>query len=477
MKQSRADQVAGEDVVTFIHACFACTGQREFYSDPRGQQVALAFLHQYVLGNYRRLYARALAAGINDFNKALVIAQLLAAGAPADLAQRREENALLHAALRSLPPHRALRLLASLRAHRVNNRRSRALARRYLAELRDPSFTCVKYRHKVHDIARHAHLRCDALSGNPELGRFLFARRGVTRFATPLFEQLRAAMYAREAIFDLPFTIAEGLAAKHRVARDTLLERMAPRMTAQEKLRVQGSAERADAEVAADYGRIAITKLASYVLSLDPKDRDARRAELTEALGSAATRLLRRTPRTLGRVAAVLDRSYSSSGSHEKRRRPLAIALASSVLLRAAAREYRAFWTPSHDDELTITAMGQTDLATPLLAALAWKPDLVVIVSDGYENDPPCGAAEVARAWRERLDPEGSVSIVHANPVFDPQLFAPRSIGRIPTVALRGAEDLPLMLGFVRFADGSAPLTELLAYLDDRVDAMLSEHV
>ena len=35
------------------------------------------------------------------------------------------------------------------------------------------------------------------------------------------------------------------------------------------------------------------------------------------------------------RLAAILDRSYSSSGTSEKRRRPLGVALAASVLLVA----------------------------------------------------------------------------------------------------------------------------------------------
>ena len=33
----RAEQVAREDLVMFVNACFSCTGQREFYNDARGQ--------------------------------------------------------------------------------------------------------------------------------------------------------------------------------------------------------------------------------------------------------------------------------------------------------------------------------------------------------------------------------------------------------------------------------------------------------
>lgn len=179
----------------------------------------------------------------------------------------------------------------------------------------------------------------------------------------------------------------------------------------------------------------------------------------------------------LGRVAAVLDRSYSASGSSEKRKRPLAVALGATYLLRAAAREYRAFWTTPTTDELLICARGQTNLATPLLDALAWGADVVVIISDGFENDPAGAASEVARCWRARLDPDRRTSIVHMNPVFDSERYAPRPLGSaIPTVGLRDAEDLLTMLGFARFAEGTAPLVELEKYLARRVSEMLGRY-
>ena len=126
------------------------------------------------------------------------------------------------------------------------------------------------------------------------------------------------------------------------------------------------------------------------------------------------------------------------------------------------------------NDELTVVARGQSDLATPLLDALDWGAELVVIVSDGFENDPPLGAAEVARVFRQRLDQERQVSLVHLNPVFDAQRYAPRTIGpHLPTVGLRDAEDLLTMMGFARFAEGSAPLAELEDYLATRARQVL----
>ncbi|MBD2336742.1 hypothetical protein H6G64_07020 [Calothrix sp. FACHB-156] len=469
---NRVEQVAREDLVMFINACLACTGQREFYDDAYGQRVSIDFLHDYILGNYRLLYARSLAAGINHFNQAQIILKLLATGKDTLPKHKEEEGALIAHALNALPPQRAWGVLQQLRQQRINNRRSRAIARDYLQQRGDLSFHAVKYRPKVRAIASHAHLK---LQG--ELGTFLFRNWKQKVYETELFEKFRQAHFSEQAIYDLPFTVAEGLAAKHKVKRDVFLTRIQQQMTVGEKLRFQGAAERTEkVEIDLDLGKLPLTKLALYILSLPLERRKEQREIFHQALERSARSVLKKAPLKLGKVAAVLDCSYSSSGSSEKRRRPLGVAVATHYLLQAASQEYRAFWTVPVEDALQVRPHGQTDLATPLLAALGSGADLVVIVSDGCENYPPNGAAEVLRIFRAKLDPKRRTSIIHCNPVFNSEDFSLRNLSAsIPTVGLRDAEDLPTMLGFARFADGSAPLSELEAYLAERVQQMLSE--
>jgi hypothetical protein len=467
---NRVEQVAREDLVMFINACLACTGQKEFYDTAYGQKVSIDFLHDYILGNYRLLYARTLAAGINHFNQAQIILKLLATGRETRSQHREEEGALIAATLKQLPTQRAWGLLQELKRRRINNRRSRAIAREYLQQRRDISFDAVKYRSKVRAIAAHAHLK---LKG--ELGTFLFQNWKQKVYETELFEKFRQAHYSTEAIYDLPFTVAEGLAFKHKIPRDVFLERIQKRMTLHEKLRYQGTAERAkDTDIDLDLGKLPLTRLALYILSLPLETRQKEWHILNQALEKSARLTLKKAPMKLGRVAAVLDCSYSSSGSSQKRRRPLGVAIAIYYLLKAASSEYRAFWTVPVEDALLVRPHGQTDLATPLLDALQWGTDLVVIVSDGCENDPLKGASQVLRIYRTKLDPMGRTSIVHCNPVFNSDDFSLRPLSSyIPTVGLRDAEDLPTMLGFARFAEGSAPLSELEAYLAERVKQML----
>jgi hypothetical protein len=150
------------------------------------------------------------------------------------------------------------------------------------------------------------------------------------------------------------------------------------------------------------------------------------------------------------------------------------VAWAVDHLLAAASREYRAFWTHPFPGPIP-PARGATSLAGPILDALEWSPELLVVVSDAVENDPPDAAGGVLRLWRSRLDPTGRVTAIHLNPVFTAGDYAPRALcDGVPTVGLRDAEGLPTALAFARFAAGTGTRADLERYLDDRVAEFLA---
>ncbi|MDJ0746588.1 MAG: hypothetical protein QNJ32_24960 [Xenococcaceae cyanobacterium MO_167.B27] len=194
----RVAEIEREDILMFINSCFTCTGQKEFYSDAEGQKVSLNFLHDYILGNYRLLYARTLAAGINHFNIGQIIIKLLATGKDTPPEHKEEEGQLIAQALRKLPTQRAWKVLAQLQTQRINNRRSRAIARDYLQQRQDLSFDAVKYRLKLKAITVHNHLSLEE-----ELGTFLFTPQQPKRYQNELFENFRQAHFTAEAIYKL----------------------------------------------------------------------------------------------------------------------------------------------------------------------------------------------------------------------------------------------------------------------------------
>lgn len=302
---------------------------------------------------------------------------------------------------------------------------------------------------------RHAHLHPGG-----ELADFLFGDHKAP-FATPILERYRQARFSKSAVSELPFSVAQGLAAKHGISPDELLKSMGNRLTERERLRVAGRSD--TVEVRPE--KLSLTELAGYVLGIEtPRD------EIGWLAASARAVLARTGPLPLtGRVAAVLDNSFSSSGSREKRRRPLAVAWGVDQLLRAglADHDYRAFWTHPITEGAVPRPRGQTNLTERLIDALEWGATTVLVVSDGAENDPP-GVFHAALEGASRIVPE--LYVLHLNPVFDPQELQVSSLSPLTrSIGLRNAEDLPTALGFARYVTGHGDLAELEAYLERRV--------
>ncbi|MFI8196315.1 hypothetical protein ACIF6K_07195 [Streptomyces sp. NPDC085942] len=477
-----AGLVAAEDVLLFVNAAITATGQPEFRSDADEQRLSLDFLHTYVRVNYRRVYAASLALDINHHNAALIVRGLLETPGDASREERRTEGRLIAARLALLPPPRVYRLFGELRRARVNNRRTRAIMREWLAARPDLGHDAVKYRTGLKTAARHIHLPCPQGSEPlAEVGRFLFRPGRLPRYEHGTLDAWRRAHYDRGALSELPFTVAEGFAARHGMKREAFLKRAAPRMTRLERLRTQErqTALRGPASpaVEVDLTVMPLTRLALYVLSLGLGERAERRAELTGALRAAARRAAGAHAGRWGRVHAVLDDSFSSSGSGRKRRRPLAVALACHHLLEvlAAPGAYRGLWTSGARDALLVRPWGPTPLGTRILDALepgpgGAVPDRLAIVSDGWDNAPAGLAGEVLRVWRHRLDPARRTAVVHLNPVYDTDGFDVRRLAAgVATAGIRDAEDLPALAEIARFAEGRTGPEELYAYLDRRV--------
>jgi len=318
--------------------------------------------------------------------------------------------------------------------------------------------------------ARHAHL---SLPG--EVGTMLFDWRRVKRYETPILETWRRAHYEQRSLYELPYTVAEGLARRHGISRARFLSGIAPQLTGGERLRLQATAERHRVDrIGMDLATAPLTRLAIYALSLSRPERARRRDELTGALHAAARRAAGRQAGTWGRVVAVLDDSYSAAGSGVKRRRPLAVALATHYLLEVLAADYTGLWLHHRGDPLLVHPIGATGLGERILDGLEHRPGRLVIVSDGWDNAPPGQAAEVLRIWQERLDPGRATTIVHLNPVYDAGTFDVRRLGAgVATLGIRDAEDTAALVELARFATGSAHFGELRRNLAARVERFL----
>ncbi|CAM3316479.1 hypothetical protein [Stackebrandtia soli] len=477
MTETFDDLIACEDVLLFVNAAVAATGQREFYDGAEEQSMSLDFLHDYMHVNYRELYTSCLALGVNDHNAALIIRRLLRTPTDCPSPSRPLEGRLIAGRLAEMAPQRAYRLFEGLARDRVNNRRTRAIIREWIAARPDPFLDVVKYRNGARVAARHAHLDFadERVPHARERGRFLFPGKQHKPYRSELLNSWLAAHYSKSAVYDLPFSIAEGFAARHGIPRAAFLERMRSRMTRLERLRLNDSAGKVGVDTRG-LRNASLTRVASYVLGMPVEERIERRAELTDALNAAAHRATRGTPFSdVRRVVAVLDDSYSSFGSPDKRNRPLAVTLATHLLLAASAPEYTGLWLSGRTDALLSVPSGATSLGTRIVDALELRPDLLVIVSDGWDNAPAGLAQAVLHTWRRRLDPDRATTVVHLNPVYNASEYTVRRLATgVPTVGIRDAEDAPTLIELARFADGRVGLPELRAHLARRTADYLS---
>lgn len=472
MTDTYTDLLACEDLLLFASAAVASTGQREFHTASGEQGPSLDFLHDYVHGTLPDLYGLMLALHVNDHNAARIVHTLLSRPAPgADPALRPRENGLIRLRLARMPPQRVYRLFRRLAAERVNNRRTRAAMRDWIAR-RPLELDALKYRAGLRAAARHARV---PLPG--EVARFLFSRPADRRrapYSAPLLESHRRAHYAARELYGLPLTVAEGFAAHHRVPRRAFLEGIAGRTTAAERLRLDRTARRHGLEAPlSDPGTAPLLRLCAYVVGLAVSERRERRAELEAALERAARRTAGPLAGTWPRTAAVLDDSYSSIGSRERRNRPLALALACHHLLRVLAPGGTSHWVSGHRDALTVRPQGPTRLAEPILDALDTGPARVVVVSDGYDDTPPL-LSDALLLWRRRVDPERSVALVHLAPVLDAGVLAPHRLSpAVPTLGLHDPAVLPSLVELARFGEGRLGLADLRAHLLATADTVL----
>lgn len=464
------DRIRHEDLALFLRSAAAATGQSTWAGAEEQHRAGVEFLHAYARGAWPTDYLRALGAGINDHHRQRIVIELLA-----HPTRHPDESSAILRTLATLPTNRAWAALHRVAERGVTNRRARAIVRDFVAARHDLAFEVVKYRRHVRAVLRHFHLHPPG-----ELGDFLFSPiNPKVRFTTPILETFRAARYSDAAVFDLPWTVAEGLAARRGLARERLLAKHT-RMTRGERARLQDTAAAVDVDLGVQLRDMPLTRLCLYLLSW-PSGPERERPEVGEALRAAARRVLVRRPLSLGRVGLVLDRSVSTSGARATRRRPLAVALGIEALLREASTELTVAWTPGSAPAVSLASLqpvGATDLVTPLLEVLEAAPDLVVIVSDGAENTPPGGAEGVARLYRAHLR---SIPFVHVNPVFDGELLQPRPLAPatpegsvdLPTLGLRDAEDLPGALTILRASPPWGSPAQLDALLADGFDRLL----
>ena len=464
-----SEKIQKDDILMFINACFSSTGQNEFYESSYTQSLTISFLHEYMLVNYRELYFRFLGVGINHYNQAKIILNLLSTGKNSIKELRFLENEYITKSLKKLPSNRVYKLFVELKKNKVNNARTKAIVKNYLKSKKDLPFDVLKYRNKFKTFLQHTHTKIEK-----EVGTFIFEGIKNKTFTIELFENFRKAHHNKEFIYTLPFTVAEGLAYKHKIKRDTFLEKIQDKMTLTEKLRYQKSSEENNVKININLEKISLTKLILYILSLKFEERNLRYDELINTINTACEKIIAKDKLILDKTVCILDSSYSSSGSDEKSRRPLAIALGIHFLIKNSCKEYKDLWTHKFEKDLLAYPKGQTNISEQFISALSYEPKNIIIISDGYENDPMDCFEQIIKIYNKKFAKTNKINILHLNPVFEANNFDVKKLSdEIITLGIRDIEDFPLLWNFENFISGNLNLKDLHKYLDFLYDLNL----
>jgi hypothetical protein len=110
-------------------------------------------------------------------------------------------------------------------------------------------------------------------------------------------------------------------------------------------------------------------------------------AELETALDAYIAKAAAKLPRYGGRVALVLDASLSTRGYGGREYCSIAQSVALTRVMESNCANLRVYLAGGAGDQGKLPIPGgSTDLAGALLDALEGQPDVVAVISDGYEN-------------------------------------------------------------------------------------------
>ncbi|MFF0517700.1 hypothetical protein ACFYTC_03280 [Actinomadura nitritigenes] len=408
----------------------------------------------------------ALAPGALPWQRARVLLQTLAASqAGLDDATRDTLARLARVLTLALPPAHVITVLLALRRLRANHKHTTRTVLRFVLEHPDADALIAARRPALLDCFEHALGKtaargCARRIDDGDTASDYLRRRLLRFLAVP------AAAPARvQALYAAPPTTttggltgtgtAPGTAPGTATGPATGPVRALPDEPA---LTLDPAREQPATVTATNRGDIAATLVHLY--------RGGPAEDLYAALGRYVDDAARAYPRFAGTVALVLDASASMRGYGEREWAVLSQAAALRMLLSRVCDRLEVVEVGGDER----APRGATDLATGVLDALAAGPDLVAVVSDGYENRFPGDLARVA-ATLPRAGVTTPVVFCHALFTAADDLTLRRPAPSLPQRGFWHQDDFTTLLPWM-FAHCPAGRPWLRAALHDRLDAL-----
>lgn len=420
----------------YMNSAITSTVQTEFYNDADEQLKKLLELHKEMAEKQREVYALSLLLPINDISKQLAIYTLTQKNT-ASKEQNQFENRVILTSLNRMQTNRAYKVFSILKQNKVNNTRTRFLAKSFLKSRRNIDFEAVKYRAWMKILIKHNHIK----PFNNEVFNFLFDKSTVFESTHEIFNDYIKAKSDVNHVYKLPLSVALGFKEKYKIDDEQFYEKMKGQMTKHEKLRVQNTASKSGVKIETDLSTYEPVRLLKSLRALDKMPADAR-----NQFYKSCDKVIRNIPFRFKNVKVVIDNSQSMYGSRVKQFHPISVAEACAAIFLKISDNCEVKAIPNKMKFLT-DVKNESKLYEGVLEALESKPELLVIISDGYENTPAGMTNEVIQAYKSKIDKENKTFIVHINPVFAAESKDVRKLSElIYTVGIRDMKQLYLIL-------------------------------
>lgn len=449
---------AGRLVCSFLDTATTSYGRATHYNTREQQKAAEMAVHGSLFGMCRDLYAvLLLLPGTTDHARQIGISALLASPRHGDdmFLNAQLEREVLSYLINQLPPQRVMKLFDSFRgrgdefgARKSNNARTRKLVLSTLLSAQRLELWSVKYRQKLQRVLRHVwgerrasiiasicpkvmygthitHKEWEILKEHvfkfkgsnseeyvTECIGFIFGCRDNLKLR--LFRMFVESKIDLEAGAKLPTEVLEGIRSIYhpRIPKEAVLALKAKTktFTKHEVRVVQKRAQKAEIKVEMDPRDYNAVDL--YIYAFECGATQEIQAALLEKARQAASAM----PVQYGNVGIVVDASQSMAGDRTQPLRPLAVTLALRDMLEAASEHGTVVYCGGEvENDVVVRPSGDTSLAEGLLAVLQEGPEIVYVISDGYENAPAGRFQDVLLAARGLGI---QTPVFHLNPVF-----------------------------------------------------------
>jgi len=433
-----------QSVCQFLDVAVTSSGRSSFYNTKEAQEQAENVAHDNLLNQDKGLYEACLCLPTQDRARQIGVVKILSGnGSVNSILKVRDESKIISHLCSSINPARLVKTFGSLRESKVNNARSRRIALTTILSEKKLDWWAVKYRSKIKSILIHAwgvrfssiivsilqknkrnvkesgilETHIDQYAKNnsflklEEIYECILFAFGVEKdYNLPLFRAFFAARRNLSAGSILPQEVLEGIRSHfHKdVKKDEVLELSKDSLTVRQKLQKQTQAKEAGVEISLDFKNYSAKDL--YIYAFQNGLTDEIQKILKEKAVEAA-----KLYEGWDSVGILIDASGSSFGSDTQRLKPIAVAQSiRDALVESAVKKHSLRYAGGELKDGLIYPSGETDLATPLAELIQDEPDIIFVVSDGYENSPAGRFHEVLKKAREL---GLNTPIVQINPV------------------------------------------------------------